>query len=93
MKIYDNPEAYVEILNDHWGMPDFSNEIEKHIEGVWGFWIVTWTYDKNEVAWLLNNVIETQWVITNQPKKRKKWKYTDYCDIENYYVYTWCTIC
>ena len=28
MKIYDDPEVYVETLNDHWGMPDLSNEIE-----------------------------------------------------------------
>ena len=34
MKIYDDPEAYVEILNDHWEMPDLSDKVEKYIEEV-----------------------------------------------------------
>ena len=93
MKIYDDPEAYVETLNDHWGMPDLSDKVEKYIEEVWEFWTVAWTYDKNEVAQLLDNVIETQWVITNQSNKRGKWKCTDYCDIKNHHMHTWCTIC
>src|SRR5438045_1683318 len=93
MEIYNNPEAYNETLNDYWGTPDLSNEIENHIEEVWGFWTVAWTYDKNEVTQLLNDVIETRWVTANQPNKRGKWKCTNYCDVENHHVHTWCTIC
>ena len=40
MEIYDDPEAYVETLNNHWGMPDLSDKVEKYIEEVWGFWTV-----------------------------------------------------
>ena len=32
MEIYDNPEAYVETLNDHWEMPDLSNEVENTLK-------------------------------------------------------------
>ena len=88
-----NPEAYKETLNDHWGTPDLSNEIERHIDEVWGFWTVAWTYDKNEVTQLLNDVIETRWVTANQPNKGGKWKCTNYCDVENHHVHIWCTIC
>ena len=66
MEIYNDPEAYKETLNDHWGTPDLSNEIERHIDEVWEFWTVAWTYDKNEVTRLLNDVIETRWVTANQ---------------------------
>ena len=93
MEIYNDPEAYKETLNDHWGTPDLSNEIERHIDEVWGFWTVAWTYDKNEVTQLLNDVIETRWVTANQPNKGGKWKCTNYCDVENHHVHIWCTIC
>src|SRR5436305_10201755 len=93
MEIYNDPEAYKETLNDHWGTPDLSNEIKRHIDEVWGFWTVAWTYDKNEVTQLLNDVIETRWVTANQPNKGEKWKCTNYCDVENHHVHIWCTIC
>ena len=93
MKTYNDQEAYQETLNDNWGMPDLNDEIESQIDEVWGFWTVAWTYSKDEIARLLKDVIETQWVIANQPNKRGRWKCTDYCDIENHYVHTWCTIC
>jgi hypothetical protein len=32
-------------------------------------------------------------VTANQPNRRGKWKCTDYCDMENHHVHTWCRIC
>ena len=74
-------------------MPDLSDEVERQIDEVWGFWTVAWTYDRNEVTRLLNDVIETRWVTANQLNRRGKWKCTDHCDVENHHVHTWCTIC
>src|SRR3954453_2227418 len=82
-----------ETVNESWGLPDLSNEMEQHIEEVWGYQTVAWTYTKQEITTLVNNTITTQWVIANQPTRRGKWKCDDYCDIENHHVHVWCEIC
>jgi hypothetical protein len=93
MDVYNDPETYHETLNDHWGTPDLSNEIEQHIEEVWGFWTVAWTYSHEEVTRLMNNIIETKWVVANQPMRKGRWKCNDYCDLENHHMHAWCNIC
>jgi len=90
---WNNHEAYNDTINEGWGLPDAENEAEQHIDEVWSFWTVAWTYDKNEVTRLMNDVIETRWTIANQPTKRGKWKCDDYCDTENHHVHVWCKIC
>jgi hypothetical protein len=88
------PEYYNDQhLNEAWGLPDLSDEIEQHIDEVWGIWTVAWTYSREEVTNLINNIIETKWVVANQPMKRGKWKCDDYCDVENHHLHSWCTIC
>ncbi len=82
-----------ETSNEAWGLPDLSNEVERHIDEVWGIWTVAWTYSREEVTQLMDNIIETRWVTANQPIKRGKWKCNDYCDVENHHVHSWCTIC
>lgn len=93
METYNDPEAYKETLNEAWGMPNLENEIEGQIDEVWGFWTVAWTYDRDEVTRLMNDIIETKWVIANQPTKRGRWKCNNYCDTENHHMHTWCKIC
>ena len=82
-----------EHLNEAWGLPDLSNEAEQHIDEVWGIWTVAWTYSREEVTRLMNDIIETRWVTANQPNRRGKWKCDDYCDIENHHMHTWCSVC
>src|SRR5262249_33216896 len=62
METYEDPEAYNATLNESWGMPDLNNEIEQQIDEVWGIWTIAWTYDRNEVTRLMNDITETKWV-------------------------------
>lgn len=90
---WNNQEAYNDTINEGWGLPDTGNEAEQHIHEVWSFWTVAWTYDKNEIDRLTNEVIETRWTIANQPTKKGKWQCDDFCDVENHHVHVWCKIC
>ena len=49
-EMWDNQEAYNETLNENWGTPSLDDEVERHIDEVWRFWIVVWTYDREEVT-------------------------------------------
>ena len=88
------PEYYDQRhLNEAWGLPDLSNEVEQHIDEVWGVWTVAWTYSREEADRLMNDIIETKWVTANQPLRRGRWKCNEYCDLENHHMHSWCTIC
>ena len=42
---------------------------------------------------LVNEIVETRWVVANQPMKKGRWKCDVYCDTENHHMHSWCTIC
>src|SRR3989337_2327749 len=85
---YDN-----EHLNEAWGLPNLDDEVEKHIDEVWGIWTVAWTYSREEVTKMMEKLVETRWVMANQPLKKGKWKCAEMCDYENHHMHSWCTIC
>jgi TolA-binding protein len=88
------PEYYDhEQLNEAWGLPNLGDEGEKHIDEVWGIWTVAWTYSREEVTKMMENLVETRWVTANQPLKKGRWKCTERCDYENHHMHSWCTIC
>src|ERR1044072_2098275 len=73
---YKNDEEWLnpvnETLNEGWGLPNLDDEVEQHIDQIWGFQTVAWTYSRAEIATMINNVIETRWVVANQSFKRGK---------------------
>jgi hypothetical protein len=88
------PEYYAnDTVNEAWGLPDLSDEHEQQIEEEWGFWSKAWTYTHEEVTRLKIDILETKWVIANQPIAKGRWSCDPHCDTENHHLHSWCTVC